>query len=863
MNTPLEVTPAQPAAPASVREHVTPSTPTERLLCEVLTDIVHAERVSVESNFFDDLGADSMVMAHFCARVRKRGDLPPVSMKEIYRNPTIRRLAAAITVAAPAPAPASVSSPAAVATPIEAGPRARTWQVALCGALQVLSALAYLYLVAVVLARGTNWASRGSGFVEDYARSALVTWGEFLGVCLLPILAKWVLVGRWTSQRIRIWSLGYVRFWLVKTLIRMNPLVLFAGTPIYVLYLRALGARIGRGAVIHSPHVPVCTDLLTIGDHAVVRKESYFTCYRARAGYIETGPVSIGKDAYVGEMTVLDIDTSLGNGAQLGHSSSLYAGQAVPDGEHRQGSPARERTRVDYRSVPPARCSAVRKITFSIVDLLLMLLFLPLLSATTLNAELPQLTAPTREAFSQWMFYRETLVGSFVLYFGGALVTLAVVVTVPRLLNLALEPNRVYPLYGFHYWAQRAIERVSNFKFFPQLFGDSSYIVHYLQWIGYDLSRVVQTGSNFGVMVKHDNPFLVTVGSGTMVADGLAMINADYSSTSFRLSRVSIGPDNFIGNLVAYPSQGRTGANCLLATMVMVPVEGDVREGTGLLGSPSFEIPRSVLRDSQFDHLSSASELPRRLAAKNRHNLVTMGLFLFVHWMHLFALLLLARGVLHLHGLFGASVIALAVVGALVFTVVYYALVERVYTLFRPLQPRHCSIYHPDFWFHERYWKLMGANVRLFDGTPFKPLVWRLLGVRIGKRVFDDGCAIVERALVSVGDDVTPNEASLMRPHSQEDGGFKSDRIVIGAGCTIGLGALVHYGVTMGDGAELLPQGFLMKGEDVPAHSRWGENPAREIRDDPAYGAAMAVAARPALAMANGHAASLNGGHAA
>ena len=98
----------------------------------------------------------------------------------------------------------------------------------------------------------------------------------------------------------------------------------------------------------------MCTDLLTIGDHAVVRKESYFTCYRARAGYIETGPVSIGKDAYVGEMTVLDIDTSLGNGAQLGHSSSLYAGQAVPDEENiGRGSPARERTRVDYRSVPP------------------------------------------------------------------------------------------------------------------------------------------------------------------------------------------------------------------------------------------------------------------------------------------------------------------------------------------------------------------------------------------------------------------------------------------------------------------------------------------------------------------------------
>ena len=27
------------------------------------------ERVSVDSHFFDDLGADSMVMAQFCARV--------------------------------------------------------------------------------------------------------------------------------------------------------------------------------------------------------------------------------------------------------------------------------------------------------------------------------------------------------------------------------------------------------------------------------------------------------------------------------------------------------------------------------------------------------------------------------------------------------------------------------------------------------------------------------------------------------------------------------------------------------------------------------------------------------------------------
>ena len=55
------------------------------------------------SNFFDDLGADSMVMAHFCARVRKRADLPSVSMKDIYQYPTIRNLVASLTKSALTP----------------------------------------------------------------------------------------------------------------------------------------------------------------------------------------------------------------------------------------------------------------------------------------------------------------------------------------------------------------------------------------------------------------------------------------------------------------------------------------------------------------------------------------------------------------------------------------------------------------------------------------------------------------------------------------------------------------------------------------------------------------------------------------
>src|SRR5690242_12070336 len=87
---------------------VVPTTPAscERAFAEVLTGIVGTEHVSVDDHFFDDLGADSMLMARFCARVRKRDDLPPVSMQDVYQHPTIRSLAAALADDTPTAAPA-------------------------------------------------------------------------------------------------------------------------------------------------------------------------------------------------------------------------------------------------------------------------------------------------------------------------------------------------------------------------------------------------------------------------------------------------------------------------------------------------------------------------------------------------------------------------------------------------------------------------------------------------------------------------------------------------------------------------------------------------------------------------------------
>jgi non-ribosomal peptide synthetase-like protein len=812
------------------------ATDTERVLADALARTLGLDRVSVDSDFFADLGGNSLLMAQFSALVRKESGLPVLSMREIYSNPTVRKLAQILGDAALVP-----SGPAPTGTVV----RGSTARHLATGALQLLFALGAVLVVAYVLVIGLQWVAAGSDLPAMYGRSAAFAVGGYVAACTLPILAKWVLVGRWTEQRFRLWGVAHFRFWLVATLVRTNPLVLFRGTPLYVLYLRALGGRIGRGVVILSRKVPVCTDLITIGAGSVLRKDVSFAGYRAHAGHIEAGPIDIGRDAVVGDASVLDVGTRLGDGAQLGHASSLQTGQVVPDGQRWHGSPA-EPTGTDFRAVEPRRCGSLRRFGYSALQLAWVALVLSLAPAglVLLGTRAPALSGllgPGEGALTTWDLHRTAMLLAAVPFVIGLPVGLVVVLTVPRLLNLLIRPDRTYPLYGVHFWISRVISRLSNTGF-TRLLGDSAFVTDYLQWLGYDLSRVEQTGSNFGLIMAHDTPYLSAVGTGSMISDGLTISNIDYSSTSFRVGQVSIGERNFFGNLITVPTGSTVGENCLVATKAMVPIDGPVHHDVGLLGSPPFEIPRSVQRDGRFDHLRAPDVLPGRLAAKTRHNAVTIGIHLLVLWFLSYIGVLAALAALALFSLFGAPGIALVVVTAVLLGFGTLVLVERASTGFRALNPQFCSIYEKYFWGHERFWKLTTTSVfDVFNGTAFKGLVLRLLGVRVGRRVFDDGCSIPEKSLVTIGSDTVLGAGSALWGHSLEDGTFKSDRVVVGAGCTVGTAAFVLYGAAMGDGAVLEADAFLMKGEEMAPFARWQGNPATEVR---------AVAAAPAPAQA-------------
>ena len=138
-----------------------------------------------------------------------------------------------------------------------------------------------------------------------------------------------------------------------------------------------MGARIGRNVILSCQFAPVCTDLVTIGDNTIVRKDTILLGYRAQSNFIHIGPVAIGSNAFVGEGSVLDIDTAMGDNTQLGHASSLQSGQRVPDGKHYHGSPAVE-TSSDYCPIEGKNGAALRGVIYvSLILATLLLIAVP------------------------------------------------------------------------------------------------------------------------------------------------------------------------------------------------------------------------------------------------------------------------------------------------------------------------------------------------------------------------------------------------------------------------------------------------------------------------------------------------------
>jgi non-ribosomal peptide synthetase-like protein len=290
-------------------------------------------------------------------------------MQDIYLNPTIEKLARYID----ALPPEAAGEPEPSREPIYIPSNFAYYG---CGALQFAWGAAWGALGVWIFVQSIIWTYAAMPSLgATYLRVVGLAAGLTLLSCIVPIALKWLVIGRWKPEVIPIWSLRYFRFWAMRSLIRSAPLARF-GAPIYNLYLRLLGAKIGAKAVIHAAAMPVCTDLVSIGANTIVRRNTLLASYKAEANQIYTGPIEIGSNVFIGEASYVDINTVMEDDSQLGHSSALYAGQRVPRGKHYHGTPARATT-ANYCVVESKTCTALRRWIYALLPLALGFALLP------------------------------------------------------------------------------------------------------------------------------------------------------------------------------------------------------------------------------------------------------------------------------------------------------------------------------------------------------------------------------------------------------------------------------------------------------------------------------------------------------
>lgn len=177
--------------------------------------------------------------------------------------------------------------------------------------------------------------------------AALVPSYALFALALLPwsALATWATRARTTPDvEMRIadfdWRLmTWVRYMAAIHVVRIFAGSLLRGSPIWTAYLRLNGARIGRRVYINTTGISD-HNLLEVGDDVVVGADVHIAGHTVEHGIVKTGRVRLGRGAMVGLGTLLDIDTEVGDGCQIGALSVVPKHSRLEAGATYAGIPA-------------------------------------------------------------------------------------------------------------------------------------------------------------------------------------------------------------------------------------------------------------------------------------------------------------------------------------------------------------------------------------------------------------------------------------------------------------------------------------------------------------------------------------------
>ena len=167
-------------------------------------------------------------------------------------------------------------------------------------------------------------------------------------LCLMPVSAATTrLTGARTppDAEMRIadmdWPLlQWARYMAASHVVRVFAGGLFRGTPIWTLYLRMNGARLGRRVYVNSLSVSD-HNLLTFGNDVVIGSEVHLSGHTVEHGFVRTGTVTLDDGVTIGLCSVVDIDVHVGPRAQVGALSFVPKHARLAGGQNYVGVPVR------------------------------------------------------------------------------------------------------------------------------------------------------------------------------------------------------------------------------------------------------------------------------------------------------------------------------------------------------------------------------------------------------------------------------------------------------------------------------------------------------------------------------------------
>src|SRR5215813_12754400 len=796
-----------------------PLTITERRIAKVWKDLFSPLPVSLDDHFFHDLGGHSLLAARMVSMLRKNPRFARLSVTDVYERPTIASLASALDAATPGSKRSGAEASTASVDVVPTSGRRHF----LASVLQSVG----LYFVFGL--KGLQWITPYLVFFlliehdlpvyESAAWAAVSEMAVFPLLVLFAVTTKWLVLGRVRPGRYPLWGWYYLRWWFAQAVVASVPADYLAGTPLLPLFYRLLGSRIGRDVYIGTERL-AAFDLISIGDGACVDDDVSLFGQTIEGVELVIGPVTVGRKCYVGTRSVLREGAVMEDGARLEDLSLLPSGARIPAGETWAGSPARRVPVSNPAPFPPPARGPLRRAAIAALYAALVIV-MPIL---LLGAFVPGMALLIHlDLVEQPLVYLAAapLVGaSFVILITTELVLLK------WLLVGRVRPG-TYPLHGGFYvrnWMADQLRALSHSTLGP--LHATLYMAPWYRLLGAKLGRFVELSTATAMM-----PDLLEIEDGGTVADEASLGAGRVECGWMTVAPTRIGRRAFVGNSAVVPAGAEIGDGSLVGVLSLAPPptgEG-ASPGATWLGSPPRLLPRREASACFTDGRTYCP--PRRLVLTRaavellRITLAPAG-FILVTAAVITATLRLWHSVgagptLGLLPLVYGACCAIAVVAV---ALVKWIVVGRYRPFVRPLW----SAFVWRLEFVNALFEFFATPLALLalQGTPLLPWYFRLLGARIGRRVYMHTTGVLEWDLVEVGHRVALNDNCVLQTHLFEDRVLKGSRLSIGEDCAVGAGSVLLYDSKMEDGARLDAISLLMKGETLPTGTAWAGLPA-------------------------------------